>query len=158
MFVFKKNNIDCQILYKKSPNHTKNGLPYFRKYLLLSKFQEIVKISKKNFQISKKFKNDKKFQKKFENFHNLKISTKQMTTPNIDMTYSMSTQHLKYNRTLINSVMNPGSKYFSIIREPTSNFISSYRYYQYLMIRLWGQFGIRTANETKKEIWWKFGA
>ena len=68
------------------------------------------------------------------------------------MTYSMSTQHLKYNRTLINQVMNPGSKFFTIIREPTSNFVSSYRYYQYLMIRLWGQFGIRNASQTKKVI------
>ena len=67
----------------------------------------------------------------------------------LDMRYSISTQHLKYNKTLIKEVMKPGAKYFSIIREPTSNFVSSYRYYQYLLGRLWEQFGFRKGTETK---------
>ena len=67
----------------------------------------------------------------------------------LNMRYSISTQHLKYNRTLIKEVMKPGSKYFSIIREPTSNFVSSYRYYQSLLGRLWEQFGLRPPTETK---------
>ena len=59
------------------------------------------------------------------------------------MTYSMSTQHLKYNRSVIKGLMEPGSKYVSIIREPTSNFVSYYRYYQGGLKKLWSQFGFR---------------
>ena len=63
------------------------------------------------------------------------------------MSYSMSTQHLKYNRTLIKNLMNPGSKYISIVREPTSNFVSSYRFYQNQMSSLWRQFGFQERTK-----------
>lgn len=59
----------------------------------------------------------------------------------------MSTQHLKYNRTLIKNLMNPGSKYISIVREPTSNFVSSYRFYQNQMSSLWRQFGFQDRTK-----------
>ena len=65
----------------------------------------------------------------------------------LDLTYNISTQHLKYNKTLIDSVMQPGYKRISIIREPTSNFISSYRYYQYLMQPIWMPMGYRTEKK-----------
>jgi len=63
--------------------------------------------------------------------------------------FQISTQHLKYNKELIDNVMEPGTKFFSIIRDPTTNFVSSYRYYQYLLGRLWSQFRLRSIGETK---------
>ena len=102
----------------------------------------------------------------------------------LGMKFNISTQHLKYNRDLINSVMIPGHKKISIIRksshnilaytqyqflflvipkqcskicssfraygrEPTSNFISSYRYYQYMMTSIWLDVGLRTIRDKK---------
>ena len=64
--------------------------------------------------------------------------------------FQISTQHLKYNKELIDSVMKPNTRFFSIIRDPTTNFVSSYRYYQYLLGRLWEQFGFRGLDQTKK--------
>ena len=66
---------------------------------------------------------------------------------NLGLKYNISTQHLKYNKTLIDNVMQPGYKRISIIREPTSNFISSYRYYQYLMQPIWMPMGYRTEKK-----------
>lgn len=62
--------------------------------------------------------------------------------------FDISTQHLKYNRTFMDGVMKPNYKRISIIRQPTSNFISSYRYYQHHMEELWRPFGLR--NDTTK--------
>ena len=63
------------------------------------------------------------------------------------MKFNISTQHLKYNKTLIDSVMMPNYKSISIIREPTSNFISSYRYYQYMMGAIWMPIGLRKEKK-----------
>lgn len=65
----------------------------------------------------------------------------------LNMKFNISTQHLKYDKNLIDSVMQPGYKRISIIREPTSNFISSYRYYQYLMTPIWMPMGYRTEKK-----------
>jgi len=65
----------------------------------------------------------------------------------LNMKFNISTQHLKYDKNLIDSVMHPGYKRISIIREPTSNFISSYRYYQYLMTPIWLPMGFRAEKK-----------
>ena len=38
---------------------------------------------------------------------------------------------------------------FELDREPTSNFISSYRYYQYMMTSIWLDVGLRTIKDKK---------
>jgi len=40
--------------------------------------------------------------------------------------FNISTQHLKYNRTFMKNQMARGAKFFTVIREPTSQFVSSY--------------------------------
>ena len=51
----------------------------------------------------------------------------------LGMKFNISTQHLKYNRDLINSVMIPGHKKISIIRKSSHN-ILAYTQYQFLFL------------------------
>ena len=44
-----------------------------------------------------------------------------------EMKFNISTQHLKYNQTLMKNLMAHGAKFFTIIREPTSHFDAVFR-------------------------------
>lgn len=60
--------------------------------------------------------------------------------------FDMSFVHLRYNKEAIEKVMKPNTKKISILRHPEANFISSYRYYAHMMMRMRSK--LRSYNET----------
>ena len=46
--------------------------------------------------------------------------------------FDFSYAHMRYNKTAVDAIMHPKTKKISILRDPTTNFISSWKYYSHL--------------------------